>query len=149
MPRRNRNLFTFFCLLLATNLAVAADSQRHQRIDGMDIYFGVIPAQMTQSQRSNMHGGADNTEHRYHVLLALFDSKSGERISDASANASVARLGMTGETKVLEPMPGGVLSYGNYFVMHKPDYYRIGFEIQRAKGGDKTVAKFVYQRPRD
>ena len=142
-----RSIFFLIGLFLISAQASAADSQRHQQIDGMDIYFGVVPAQITQN--SSMHGGSPKGQHRYHVLLALFDSETGVRIDNANVKASVAPLGMLAEEKALEPMPGGVLSYGNYFVMHEPGYYQIIFDIQRTRGGNKSVAKFVYQRPRD
>jgi len=110
-------------------------------------YLGVIPAQLTQ-EHPGMHGGGADKEHRYHVLVALFDSKSGERITDASVKATVSSLGMGGSTEVLEPMHGEALSYGNYFSLLKPELYRVRVEIQRGKDSDKSVAKFVFLRPR-
>jgi len=145
----HRNALTVCSLFLLLGQAVADDSQRHQQVGGMDIYLGVLPAQITQAQHPNMHGATDGDEHRYHLLVALFDSKSDERITDARVKATVAQLGMEGKTKALALMGGELLSYGNYFAMHKPDYYRIGVEIQRAGSGGKSVAKFVFQRPRD
>ena len=144
----HRNLLVFFGLLFAANLAMADDSERHQRVDGMSVYLGVIPAQLTQ-EHPGMHGGASDKAHRYHVLVALFDSKSNQRITDARVKATVSPLGLGGRTKALEPMNEELLSYGNYFTMGKPELYRIRVEIQRGKGGDKSVANFIYQRPRD
>lgn len=141
-----KNLSVFFCLLFATSLLMADDSERHLQVDGMSIYLGVIPAQLTSEK---MHDNASSKEHNYHVLIALFDSKSGERISDAKLKATVAPLGLGGHTKKLEMMHGGALSYGNYFVMHKPGLYRILVEIQRGESQTKSIANFVYQRPKD
>ena len=141
-----KNLSVFFCLLLATGLLMADDSERHVQVDGMSVYLGVIPAQLTSQK---MHDRASSKEHNYHVLIALFDSKSGERISDARLKATVAPLGLGGHTKGLEMMHEDALSYGNYFVMHKPGRYRILVEIQRGENQTKSIANFVYQRPKD
>ncbi len=143
-----KNLFIFLFLLFGTNLVMADHSQRHQKIDGMSIYLGVIPAQLTQ-KHSTMHGGITNEEHSYHIVIALFDSKSGKRITNARVKASVAPLGMKGHTKDLEPMHGDLLSYGNYFTMYKATNYTIKVEIQRADKRVKSVAKFTFKRSRD
>jgi len=141
-------LLVCFCLMFASNLAMADDSNRHLQVDGMSVYLGVIPAQLTQ-EHPKMHGGGADREHRYHVMIALFDSKSGARITDAKLKATVSQLGLAGITEVLEPMRGEPLSYGNYFTMRKPELYRIRVDIQRGKGGEKSVANFVFRRPRD
>lgn len=145
---RYKNLAIFFCLLFAASLVMADDSEHHQRVDGLSIYLGVIPAQLTQ-KHPKMHGGGADKEHRYHVMIALFDAKSGERITDARVKATVSPLGLGGSTKPLEQIHGEPLSYGNYFTMHKPELYRIRVEIRRGDSKHLTVAKFVFQRPRD
>ncbi len=143
-----RNILVFFCLIFVANVAMADDPQRHQQVDGMDIYLGVIPAQITQ-EHPGMHGGAGGKEHRYHVLVALFDSRSGKRITDASVKAAVFPLGLRRSPEELEPMRGEPLSYGNYFTLHKPERYRIRVEIRRGDDKHLSVVEFVFQRPLD
>ncbi len=143
-----RNLLAGFCFLFAANLAIAADAERHQQVDGMNIYLGVIPAQLTQ-EHPGMHSGGADKKHRYHVLVALFDIKSGKRITDAKIKATISPLGMGGDTKELEPMHSKLLSYGNYFTLHRPELYRIRVEIQRKESEGSSVANFVFQRPRN
>ncbi len=143
-----RNLLVFFCLVFAANMAMADDSKRHLKINGMSVYLGVIPAQITQDY-PGMHSAAAGAEHRYHVLVALFDSKSGKRITDARVKAAVFPLGLERSPEELEPMRGEPLSYGNYFTLHKPELYRIRVEIQRGDDGHLSVAEFVFQRPLD
>ncbi|VAW86272.1 hypothetical protein MNBD_GAMMA18-230 [hydrothermal vent metagenome] len=141
--------FLMIGLIFVAVSANAGDSQRHQQVDGINIYLGVIPAQITQARHSEMHGGVDDKEHRYHILVALLDSNSGKRITDAKVKATVAQPGLSGETKTLEPMSGELLSYGNYFAMHRADNYQIRVEIQRGEGKEKSVARFVFDRPED
>lgn len=142
-----KKLFIFLFLMFGTNLVLADHAQRHQIIDSMSIYLGVMPAQLTQKYGS-MHGGAPYEEHSYHIVIAIFDTKSGKRITNAKLKTIVALLGMKGTTKNLEPMHDG-LSYGNYFTMHKAAHYTISIEIQRASKKAKSVAHFIFNRPKD
>ena len=143
-----RNVLAISCFLLFISHAVADDSQRHQQVGGMDVYLGVIPAQLTQ-EHPKMHGGASSKEHRYHVLIALFDSESGKRITEAEVTATVSPLGRLGKKMTLGPMHGKALTFGNYFTLHKPELYRIKVKIKRDKEASVMMANFVYQRPRD
>ncbi len=135
-------------LLFAVTAVMASDSERHQQVDGMDIYLGVMPAQLTQ-EHPGMHGSKVDKEHSYHVLVALFDSKTRMRITDARVKATVSLLGMGGSTRKLEPMRDEPLSYGNYFILHEPELYRIKVQIRRGDSKHVSVAEFVFRRPRD
>lgn len=46
-------------------------------------------------------------------------------------------------------MRGESVSYGNYFILHKPERYRIRVEIRRGDDEHLSVAEFVFQRPLD
>ena len=128
---------------------MATHSERHQTVDGMSIYFGALPAQIIQDHE-DMHGGNDNIgEYTYHILIAIFDSKTGKRILYAKVKATAIPLGMKGETKKLEPMHANLKSYGNYFTLHDTTPYTIRVEIQRPDSGKKSIAEFTFTRPRD
>ncbi len=103
-----KNLFISLCFLFAATLAIADDSERHQVVDGMSVYLGVIPAQLVMDHYG-MHDGAGNKAHNYHVLVALFDSRSGERITNANVKATITPLGFAGRTKHMEAMKGDVI----------------------------------------
>lgn len=143
-----KKLFIFLFLIFGTNLVLADHAQRHQILDDMSIYLGIIPAQLTQKYVS-MHGGVPHEEHSYHIVIAIFDRKSGKRITNAKLKATVALVGMNGTTKDLEPMHDVLLSYGNYFTMDQAALYTISIEIQRARKKAKSVANFIFNRPKD
>ncbi len=110
--------------LLTFNMSqsLAAKSQLHKTISGVDIYLGVLPAEIVRGHpkkhpESRMHGGVPAGS-RYHVILALFDAKSGDRINEAKVSAKVVGTAAVEITKPLEPMSiAGARSYGNYFKM--------------------------------
>lgn len=143
-----KKIFVMFCFVFGANLIMANDIERHQNVDGMSIYFGAIPAQLIKDH-ADMHGGATNKEYTYHIVIAIFDSKTKERIRNAKVNATVVALGMKGITKKLELMHGNLRSYGNYFIFSDASPYTINIEIVRSENGPKSIAKFIFNRPKD
>lgn len=152
MKRLSCNRLSWLMLLVGSMLiapsAQASDSERHASVDGIEVYLGVVPSAIIQDH-PEMHGNKAQKKHRYHVLVALFDSNTGERIIDAKVKASVMVLGLTGATRGLEPMHGEPVSYGNYFTMPQPGQYRIGLEIRLPGIKGLTKVNFVYRRPQD
>lgn len=142
-----RKIFVLLFLMFATTVTIADESQRHQKVDGLSVYLGVIPAQLTQ-KHYKMHGGIIKDEHNYHIVIAIFDEKEQKRITTAKVKATVSILGMSGKSKILEPMHGELLSYGNYFKMSDATLYRIKVDITR-KTKVETVANFTFNRPKD
>lgn len=102
--------------------SLAARSSLKQTVEGVDIFLGVLPAEIVRGHpkkhpESRMHGGLPAGS-RYHILVALFDSKTGTRIQDAKISAKVIGTAAVEITKDLEPMSiAGARSYGNYFKM--------------------------------
>lgn len=130
----------------------AAPLEQHQLVDHIAIYLGVLPAEMILGLHGDhveetMHGGAPTGAHRYHVVVALFESVSGRRISDAQVTARVSELGLAGPVKRLERMViGDTISYGNYFKMPGKALYRIELQIRRP-GAAPVTATFEYKHP--
>jgi hypothetical protein len=89
-------------------------------------------------------------QHRYHVVVALFDNATGKRISGAGVKANVAEIGLSGVQKKLEPMLiGGTVSYGNYFNMPSTSNpYRINVRIELPGVADVIEAQFDYRHAR-
>jgi hypothetical protein len=106
-----------------------------QVVNGVEVYLGVLPAVMiaghpAEHPESGMHGGFPGGG--YHVMVALFDAKTGKRITDAQVNAKVVAPSLHTVGKPLESMTvAGSLTYGNYFNMLRGETYRIDVEIRR------------------
>jgi len=146
-------------MLLALLLAIppvagAADSAgRHQVIEGVSIYLGILPIQMAKNEADDLNLPAKvyTEKQRYYVLFALFDAESGRRIVNADATASVQALGgLDYSSKKLTPIHiEKLVSYGNYFRMADPDLYHIKVQI-RLPGRDGVIdGRFDYHRPED
>lgn len=132
--------------------AAARDApETFQVVDGVAIYLGVMPAQIVQGharehEESKMHGGVPDGRHRDHVVVAVFDNASGQRIEDAQVTAAVMELGLGTERKRLEPMRiADNVTYGNYFDMRENDMYHIQVRIRFAGHPQPIEATFTHR----
>lgn len=136
-------------ILLATFLgglpARAGAGGLYQKAGGLEAYIGFVPAEITKGHAPTqpdkpMHDGVPRGSHQYHLVAAIFDATTGDRISDASVTAQVSGLGLAGPEKALEPMSiAGTITYGAYFELPGFDRYRVVLSIKRA-GVTKPVA---------
>lgn len=134
--------------------AFAADVPTHKVVGGVAIYLGVLPSEMVLGHpkphtEAGMHGGVPPGEHRYHVVVALFDAATGKRITGAQVKARVSEFALSGTEKTLEPMLiADTITYGNYFRMPGTGIYRIQVQVRRSGVADVIEAEFEYQHGR-
>lgn len=126
-----------------------AEATYHQRIDGIDVYLAVVPAELVggharDHQESRMHG--ERALQQSHLIVGLVAADSGQRIGDAAVQAEVR--GATGTVRrPLEPMlVGGARDYGNYFTLPGPAPYRIVLSIQLPGRTDTLQVEFEWGR---
>ncbi|NMG76968.1 hypothetical protein GPA25_19635 [Aromatoleum diolicum] len=136
--------------LLGSGVTIAAETGRHQRVGEVDIYYGILPAQVagkhepTHEERT-MHGGVPGGRDKHHLIVALIN-KDGSRIVDAQVTATVTELGMAGTSKPLEPMRiDDTTSFGNYFAFPGAGPYRITLEIRMPGARQPVEAVFEYR----
>src|SRR5690242_9701586 len=135
--------------LLIVFTAVAAPAYE-QVVDGVAIYFGIVPAQLVrghprQHPEGEMHGGPRAGEN--HIVVALFEDKSGQRITTAEIHATITGPKGFRVEKILEPMiMANAATFGNYFEMLGPGPYRIVLRI-RVPGATRDLqAAFTWAR---
>src|SRR3990172_6057248 len=84
--------------LLATAGPAFAAGEPFKVVDGLTVYLGVLPAAMIQGHAPDhpeitMHGGRPAGQHVYHVMVAVFEAKTGKRLADIGVSARVSSLG--------------------------------------------------------
>jgi len=137
-------------LSMGATVALASDVGGYKVVDGLGIYLGVVPTDLIMKHpkehtERSMHGGVPPGKHHHHVMVALFDEKTGNRITDATVTAYVAELGLAGHTKRLEPMTvADTVTYGNYFEMRVSVRYRISVQVRRPASARVVEAEFEY-----
>jgi hypothetical protein len=154
--KRARTLAVLIALGLTFGMARAAGVNPDQpiRLDGMELFFGIIPAEILRGHPSNheeqsMHGGVPRNKGVRHLIISVFDAKTQTRITDAAITGSITEVGMATQNQKLEAMSfGGAVSYGNYFAMPNQGPYEIVLNVRRP-GDSKTVTtRFQYWHPR-
>ncbi len=146
VPMFSRAIVAF--LLLVT--VVAGATGYRQVVGGVAIYLGIMPAELVRGHppahpESGMHGGVPVGEN--HLTVALFDDKTGERITRAEVSATITGPDNFKAAKKLEPMIiAGSATYGNYFSMPGPGPYRIVLHIQAPGAGRSIEAVFAWAR---
>ncbi len=131
--------------------ASAGDVGLYQRAGGVEAYIGFVPAEITRDHTAPkvdepMHERRPRGGHQYHLVAAVFDANTGERISDASVMARVSGLGLVGPEKALEPMSiAGTITYGAYFELPGFDRYTIVLTIKREGTTKPVTLRFNYE----
>jgi hypothetical protein len=128
-----------------------------QVVDGITIDIGVMPAGLVQGHSTDpadplaMHGGTPKGGASHHLVVALFDAKTGIRLSDARVRAAVGHRSYDhAPDKVLEPMQiAGTTTYGGLFQMTDEGLWTIHLEIERPGMNRPVQAEFAYEHPTD
>ena len=154
--QRVRTLAVLIALGLTFGMARAAAVNPDQpiRLDGMELFFGLIPAEILRGHPSDheersMHGGVPRGKGVYHLIVSVFDTKTRTRITDAVITGSVIEVGMATQNRKLEAMTfGGNVAYGNYFAMSNPGPYEIVVKVRRPGDRKTATARFQYRHQR-
>ena len=151
-PRNTRRLAC--ALALAASIAGAAHAETSKTVDGYTIYLGVVPAEFVKGHEPGhpereMHGGAPTRRGQYHVMIVIFETATGKRVTDARPVARVSDPGLAAVQKSLEPMDiSGAMSFGNYFPMGGAGPYSIRLAIELPAVKRKLDTEFQNIRPR-
>lgn len=142
----------FAVALILPTPASAAQGGETKSAGGLTIYLGVVPAELVKglgphSAERPMHAGSPRGTHEHHLVVAVFDSASNARITDATVTAKASGLGLSGPQKTLEPMRiADTITYGGYFNL-TADLYTIRVTVQRP-GSQPVVLDFKYDHRR-
>jgi hypothetical protein len=136
--------------LLLVVSATAAESSYRQIVDGVAVYFGMMPAELVRGHppehpEGQMHGGTPVGEN--HIMVALFEDKTGKRLTGAEVSARVTGEGGLDVRKRLDSMLiAGAQSYGNYFYLPGTGPYRIDVRIRLPGAARELRATFTWAR---
>ena len=123
----------------------------HATAGGVDVYFGVMSADNLRaypqgSPERTMHGGVPSGKDWYHVNISILRGSDHAPVTGAQVDATVRELGLSAQSKRLDPMPIGQGSYGNYFRMRSDTLYRITVHVRTAKGGTPIEVEFQHEQ---
>ncbi len=134
----------------------APSQAQSQVVAGLKFDYGVVPGASVNEHPSDhpertMHQGPPAAPYSFHVVLALFDAKSGARIKDADVSLELSGPGHgVGRVIIpLEPMAQVAdTTFGGYVSLPASAKHRLTFDVAHAGGRSNTVeAPFIYERP--
>jgi hypothetical protein len=116
----------------------------------MDIYLGFAPAESLRafpadSVERTMHGGVPTGSGYYHVNISLLDHIRNTPITGAQVEVKIEELGLSSETKTMEPMAIGAASYGNYLRVKKRTPYVITVRVRTPESSRTSEARFQHR----
>ncbi len=139
-------------VILIWNPAMAAEAGETKSAGGLTVYLGVVPSELVRepsphSTEPAMHGGRPHGVHEHHIVVAVYDSATNTRITDAVVTAKVSGLGLSGSQRTLDPMKiADTITYGAFFNLTR-DLYTIKLTVQRP-GTQPVVLDFKYDHRR-
>ena len=148
----HRILSYLACMLLVAWGSSAVAIDYYKTTGNLAVYFGVLPSELMghspEHPEKVTHGGVSAARRQHHIVVAVFDAKTGRRITDADVTATVGEPGLIPTIKKLDPMSiAGTISYGNFFQMGSPYKYRFAIKI-RPHGEQERAVDFEFPHPR-
>lgn len=137
-------------LAAASIPSIAQSNDNYITVGTIAAYLGVVPAEIVKGHPAGhpeqaMHGGVPSGDHVQHIVIALFDAPTGQRIENATVDAFVSGPGHIGTRIALEPMLiEGVVTYGGFVTMAGTDRYNIDLTVKKPGEADGTKISFVY-----
>ncbi|OYY91829.1 MAG: hypothetical protein B7Y45_02405 [Sphingomonas sp. 28-66-16] len=123
-------------------------------IGGLTFYYGIVKGaiaskDMGAPSNASMQMPQPQSPNSYHIVLAVFETRSKTRIKNASV--AVRLGGSSARTSGWLPMEfmssAGIQSYGRYAQLPSPGRYPIEFRVTRSSTATPVTAHFVYERP--
>ena len=139
--------------VVALPCAAAEEMGFRKNAGDYSVYLAVMPAEVIKGPLPpETAGGSLNrppaARDTHHVMVSIFDSRSGLRISGWQVEARVAALGFSGKKRVLEPISiGGATVYGNTFPMLGRGPFRVDVEFGARYGPHKQQTTFYFAHP--
>ncbi|MBN9307771.1 MAG: hypothetical protein J0I99_15950 [Devosia sp.] len=128
----------------------ADDTSNFKTVAGISVYMGLMPAEIVKGHpaghtEAQMHGGPPSGPHAYHLVVALFDEATGNRIENARVAATVSGLGHIGQTSVaLEPMLiADTVTYGAFIDLRALERFDIALTIKVPDRPDPVRVDFA------
>lgn len=138
----------------ATTQNITNDQIEFRTIAGdFSVYLAVMPSVMItgpdnipESAASPYQATAAKDSH--HVMVSIFEYRSGKRISKAAVSARIAGLGFSGEKKTLKPVEvAGATVFANSYSMIGRGPFRVDIQFQISPGSHPEHATLYFTHP--
>ena len=116
--------------------------ERYHMVDGLDVYLGIAPV----DQVKNHPGELPKGKNLHHILVAVFDRSTGQRVDKALVEGRVSALGLVGRKREMGATKiAGAVSYCNYFALIAGQTFELSFSIRLPGQPAVLRTTFVHQ----
>lgn len=150
--RRKTHLHLVFSLAFGLAASCAPEAEEAffvQSADGLTGYLGVAPRAVVldhapQHEERRMHPGEPTGD--AHLVVAIFEDATGERVEDAAVEAEVRRDGHPGVQNLrLERMRiEDTVTYGGFLSVAGRGLYHVDVAVRRPQSEGETHLRFVF-----
>ncbi|WP_162631658.1 hypothetical protein [Burkholderia sp. JP2-270] len=137
-----------------TSVAAADSSSRSVTTHGLTVHFGIVPAEKAPRVPEEGSAPGDTKAAQnlasYHLVVALFDARTGARIDNAMVIARMTAPASKARPKIqVKRLPvlkvNGMATYGNYFDMPWAGRYHIDLSVKRRDSADTVHVRLNYE----
>lgn len=155
MPAEGRllALVTATAVLAAAGAGAAEEATYRKRVGQFVVVLTVMPSELLGARVEPETPGASprrppSTGDTHHVVVSVFDSTSGLRLSRLNVQARVAALGFSGEKRDLRPIDiAGEVAYAGSFPMPGRGPFRVDVELATHSSVHRLQARFYFTHP--
>jgi hypothetical protein len=133
--------------------ALPEEASFRKSVGDFSVYLAVMPAEFLAGPAVPPVPGATPYQRpaprdTHHVMVSIFESRTGRRVEQASVAARVAELGFSGVKKSLEPASvTGEKVYAGLFPMPGRGPYRVDVEFRLPAAARPERATFYFTHP--
>jgi len=138
----------------AASTGLAADRAEFEKAAGeFSLVLAVMPVELIAGPQPPPERGATlfqppAARDTHHVMVSIFQQRTGRRLLDVEVAARVAALGVSGEKKRLEPtVVAGAPVFANVFPMLGRGPFRVDVEFSVAGDSRPERATFYFTHP--
>ena len=153
LSRAGAFLVSWIALAALPCAAAAEEAGFRKNVGDYALYLAVMPAEVIKGPLPPEPAGASlnrspAARDTHHVMVSIFDARSGLRVSGLQVKARVAALGFSGEKRDLGPIGiAGATVYGNAFPMLGRGPFRVDVEFSTRYGPHTQQATFYFTHP--
>ena len=147
---------TLLAFVLTVGIALpglaAEELSFRQNVGDFWVYLGVMPAELITGPLSPKAGVTPDrvpvVQDSHHIMVSIFDYRTGRRTTDAIVEARVAGVGFSGMKNALEATTvADAVVYAGLFAMPGRGPFRVDIEFHRPASQRREHATFYFTHP--
>ncbi len=152
-PRARLSILALVLAAIPSLSGFASEQVEFWTAGEFSVYLAVMPVEFITGPQPAPEPGATPyqppaAKDTHHVMVSIFEYRTGRRVTEAAVAARVAALGFSGEKKTLEPtVVAGAAVFANSFPMTGRGPFRVDVEFRVPSAQRREHATFYFTHP--